>query len=155
MENLIKVSRPNRDTTFAIIAKVVSLRATCLRAKVGAVIVKDKRIVSIGYNGALPGENHCSLDTCVPDSPCTTTIHAEVNAIFHAAKSGIPLDGATIYCTHSPCQRCSEAIIQTGIKRLVYIKLYRETPFTLLERNLKIDQIDESQLSYFIEEIRD
>jgi len=131
MKNQVSLTRPNRDLTFAMIAKVISLRGTCLRAKVGAVIVKDKRIVSVGYNGALPEMPHCYSDTCTPDEPCLNTIHAEANAIYYAAKSGISIDGAIIYCTHSPCKKCSEAIIQAGIKEVIYIKKYRETPFEL------------------------
>ena len=145
--------RPSRDLTFATIAKVISFRATCLRAKVGAVIVKDKRIISVGYNGALPGEEHCFSESCNPNQPCENTVHAEANAIYHAAKSGISLVGATIYCTHSPCPKCSEAIIQSGITRLVYIKDYRESPYSVLERHLKIEKIDESQIQNHLQDI--
>lgn len=127
----ISLPRPNREMTFMMIAKVISLRGTCLRARVGAVLVKDKRVISMGYNGALPGEEHCDGESCMADAPCNNTVHAEVNAIYYAARAGIPILGATLYATHSPCKRCTEAIIQAGIKEVVYLKEYRETPFEL------------------------
>lgn len=141
-EKNFSLARPSRDLTFALIAKVISLRGTCLRAKVGAVIVKDKRIVSVGYNGALPGEDHCTSELCNADSPCLNTIHAEANAIYYAAKSGISIEGAKIYCTHSPCRKCSEAIIQSGVKEVIYLKEYRETPWNLF-RETSIKKLED------------
>jgi dCMP deaminase len=147
MEKEFRDYRPSRDVTFAMVAKVISLRATCLRARVGAVIVKDKRIVSVGYNGALPDEDHCNSELCNEHSPCLNTIHAEANAIYHAAKAGTPIEGATMYCTHSPCRKCSEAIIQAGIARVVFIKEYRDTPWALF-RSTKIERIDDEFFTY-------
>ena len=148
-EIVFKENRPRRDVTFAMMAKVTSLRGTCLRAKVGAVIVKDNRVISMGYNGALPGGEHCTDETCTSDQPCKNTVHAEANAIYYAARAGISTHGATIYCTHSPCQKCSEAIIQAGIERIVFITEYRETNWLLL-KDLQIDIIDETSVKdYF------
>ena len=90
--------RPDWDTYFIRIAKEVSSRATCLRAQVGAVVVKDNRILSTGYNGASAGEHHCSDEGCLMyEGHCIRCIHAEENAIMNAARFGIPLDGATLY----------------------------------------------------------
>jgi dCMP deaminase len=127
------MSRLDRDSLNMNLAKVVSLRGTCLRAKVGAVVVKDRRVVSTGYNGAPTGGPHCNDETCTPNEPCKNSIHAEANAIAYAAKHGVALRGAVIYVTHSPCQKCSELIIQSGITEVIYAKKYRATPFKMLK----------------------
>jgi len=113
------------DQTFINIAREVAVHSTCCKLKVGAVIVKDKRVLSTGYNGVISGASHCE-DMFVKDSPeheawsIQNELHGELNAILHAAKSGISVDGATIYITVSPCNTCARAIIATGIKRVVY-----------------------------------
>lgn len=126
--------RISRDTLYIATASLMSLRGTCKRMKVGCVITsKDNRIIATGYNGSL--DKHCTL--CDLSKPCTEAIHAEANAIAYAAKKGIPLDGSIIYCTHSPCLKCAELIIQSGIKKVVYSKPYRDqTPKILLESNM-------------------
>jgi dCMP deaminase len=118
--------RPSREKTFLDIAEIIGKRGTCARAQVGAVIVKGKRIISTGYNGPPPDEHHCSSQTCNIELTCTRSIHAELNAILFAAKEGISIDGATLYCTYAPCAGCARAIVMVGIKRVVYYHPYKD-----------------------------
>jgi len=120
------MERPDWDTYFIRIAKEVASRSTCPRASVGAVIVKDNRILSTGYNGAPAGEPHCVDVGCLMENDhCLRTIHAETNAIAFAAKYGISLDGATMYVTDAlgrkptpVCHKCSQLIKVAGIARV-------------------------------------
>jgi dCMP deaminase len=134
------MARPDWDRYFLDLAEAVSRRATCDRGKAGAVIVKEKRIVSTGYVGAPAGLPHCDEDghdmRKVLDEEgnisqhCVRTLHAEQNAIIQAAKFGQPIDGATLYCKMTPCRTCAMMIINSGIKRVVCEKRYhadRET----------------------------
>lgn len=98
----------------------------CGRAKVAALITQNRRLISSGINGPLSHDISCR-GACDLAKPCERAIHAEANAIFAAAKEGISLDGATLYCNYSPCMKCAEAIIQAGIKRVVFQELYRDT----------------------------
>jgi dCMP deaminase len=121
--------RQDWDSYFFEIARVVSTRATCSRASVGAVIVRDKRILSTGYNGALSGERHCKHEiwhdfdgdkisdtTTVGGKPsCCLAVHAEANAITDCARRGIACDGATIYINMAPCNNCLNLIHSAGI----------------------------------------
>ena len=111
------------DSVYLNIAKEISTLSHCQRAKVGAVIVKDGNIVSFGYNGT-----PSSMDNCCEDGDATISevIHAEMNAILKAAKSGYSVDGATLYLTLSPCKECSKLILQSGIKRVLYLEEYRD-----------------------------
>jgi dCMP deaminase len=103
----------------------VSRRATCLRAHVGAIIVKDKRILTTGYNGAPRGLPHCLDEGCeIVDGHCVRSLHAEQNAIIQAAQHGISLSGGTIYTTHQPCHTCAKMIINAGLERVVYAGHY-------------------------------
>jgi len=96
------------------IAQIVAERATCDRKSVGAVIAREGRILSTGYNGPASGMPHCSSDT-----------HAEANAIAFAAKNGVSLEGSTLYLTLSPCVSCAQLIANSGIDRVVYLEKYR------------------------------
>jgi len=125
-------SRISRHEVNLRVAQVVALRGTCLRAKVGAVATIDNRIVATGYNGSLAAQDHCTSETCSPFEHCPNSVHAEANLIAYAAKKGVALEGATIYVTHSPCQKCLELIIQSGIKEVVYLHPYRDTNWDLL-----------------------
>lgn len=109
------------------ICHLASERSTCLRNRVGAIIAVDGRPVSIGYNGAPSGKPHCNPDTCGPDKPCLNTVHAEANAIAWAARKGIATEDAWLYCVYSPCQKCAELILASGIRHLVFERLYRDT----------------------------
>ena len=120
---------------FMKIANLVAERSTCCRAKVGAVIVKDKNILSTGYNGSPSGLPHCTDVGCLvyksitPDGSveenCFRTIHAELNAIAQAAKHGSSINNADIYITHTPCIHCLKVLINTGIKNIYYQREYK------------------------------
>lgn len=127
------MERISRDILYTTIAMVVAQRSTCRRLKVGAVIVAKNSPVSIGYNGAPKGLPHCDEANCDPaGSKCLSTVHAEINAILFAARMGISIDGATLYCTHSPCDGCARAIINSGLTEVVYSKDYGLSGIALL-----------------------
>lgn len=127
------IERPDWDSYFLLIAKVVASRSTCLRRHVGAVLVKDRQILSTGYNGAPKGVSHCEDAGClrerlgIPSGErheiCRGS-HAEINAIAHAAAAGVATQGCQIYCTHEPCVYCTKALINAGCVRVVYLYPY-------------------------------
>jgi dCMP deaminase len=113
--------RPGWDEYFMQIARTVATRATCPRASVGAVLVRDHRILTTGYNGAPRHVAHCSDAGCrIVNGHCVRSTHAEANAIVQGALHGISLDGATAYATHQPCVGCSKLLISAGVVRIVY-----------------------------------
>ncbi len=122
------MERPSWDAYFMEIAKLVSTRATCRRRSVGALIVRDKQIVSTGYNGAPRGLPHCPPDGPEKDWPegcmraghCIRSLHAEQNALLQAAKIGVSCDRATMYVTCQPCNMCAKMIINAGIAKVIY-----------------------------------
>ncbi len=119
--------RPTWNEYFMNIAHEVAKRSTCERAQVGAVIVRDKRILTTGYNGSPRGLPHCSEVGCLMDNGhCVRTLHAEQNAIIQAAHHGVITEGAIIYVTHQPCFICAKTIINAGISEIVYDKEYRD-----------------------------
>jgi len=119
--------RVSWETYFMNIAKEVSTRSTCDRKHVGAVIVRDKTLLSTGYNGSIKGLPHCNDAGCeMVDGHCIRTSHAEANAIVQAAKNGIKIDGSEIYVTASPCYNCFKLIANSGIKVIFYNELYRD-----------------------------
>jgi dCMP deaminase len=114
-------ARPSWDEYFMQIARDVATRATCLRRHVGAVIVRDRRILSTGYNGSPPGMPHCTEVGClIEDDRCIRTLHAEQNALIQAALHGVSTEGGTLYGTCRPCQVCARMIVGAGIRRLVF-----------------------------------
>lgn len=115
--------RISRDEMFTEILKTVEKRSSCKRKQVAALIVKDGRIISTGYNGPPSGMN-CT--DCIGPH-CNRSVHAEINAIVFAAKYGVSIDGATMYCSYSPCVNCTKAIINSGIKELIYVNTYEDT----------------------------
>ncbi len=122
-----KMNRPTWNEYFLNIAREVAQRSTCERAKVGAVIVKDKRILTTGYNGSPRGLAHCTEVGCLMDNGhCVRTLHAEQNAIIQAALHGVITEGATIYITHQPCFNCAKTIINAGISEIVYDLEYHD-----------------------------
>jgi len=132
--------RINRDTLYLQIAELFAKRGTCERLRVGAIVVRDKRICCSGYNGTPPGEGHCS-EECNIKKSCKVSIHAEANLIASAAKHGVSLEHTTLYITHSPCKTCSELIIQAGIKRVVFMDFYGKDGLLLLEdQGIIVDQ---------------
>lgn len=117
----------NADEYFLEFAKTASIRGTCPRLKVGAVLVSPNNVVvCTGYNGSPRGEPHCLDVSCLMEhGHCTRTVHAELNAIIQAARNGIKVEGCTLYITHSPCKECIKHIINAGIYRVVFAELYR------------------------------
>ena len=140
--------RPGWDEYFMSIAAVVSTRSTCLRRKVGAVIVRERQIVSTGYNGAPKGTPHCLETGClreelgVPSGErheiCRGS-HAEVNSIAQAAAIGSSTAGSVIYCTYEPCSFCTKAIINAGIRRIVFINPYPDAIAVLLRKEAGLE----------------
>jgi dCMP deaminase len=118
-------SRPGWDEYFMEIARTVATRATCPRARVGAVLTRERRILTTGYNGAPRGIAHCTDAGCIMvDGHCQRATHAEANAIVQGALHGVGLAGATAYCTHQPCSGCSKLLISAGVVRIVYADAY-------------------------------
>jgi len=118
-------ARPGWDEYFMEIARTVATRATCPRAMVGAVLTRERRILTTGYNGAPRGVSHCSDVGCLMvDGHCLRATHAEANAIVQGALHGVSLEGATAYCTHQPCAGCSKLLISAGVRRIVYADPY-------------------------------
>ena len=124
------MQRISWDEYFMAQSHLLSLRSTCSRLSVGATIVKDKRIVSGGYNGSIKGDEHCIDVGCkVVEGHCVRTIHAEINAILQCSRFGVGTEGATIYVTHFPCLNCTKSIIQAGIKEICYANDYRNNEY--------------------------
>ena len=128
-------ARPAWEEYFMDIASLVSKRSTCLRRAVGALIIKDKRILSTGYNGAPSGIRHCGEIGCLRETMNIASgerhelcrgIHAEQNAIIQAAYHGVQIQGAVLYCTNLPCSICTKMIINAGIKKIYYCEGYAD-----------------------------
>ena len=132
--------RPGWDEYFMKLSMIASERATCPRMHCGCVIVKDKEVVATGYNGSLPGDDHCEDVGClVVDNHCVRTNHAEMNALMQAAKKGHSIDGSTVYVTNMPCTTCAKALIAAGIKRVVIFSDYHDTLATKFFAKAKIE----------------
>lgn len=117
---------------FKEIIKNLASRSTCDRAHVGCIITRDERIVATGYNGSLPGDEHCGNDNhLLVDGHCVRTTHAEMNALMFCAKNGINVNDCEIWITHSPCPLCTKLLVMSGINKVNYIEAYRldENPF--------------------------
>lgn len=140
--------RPTWHQYFLTITRNVAERSTCTRAKVGAVIVRDKNILATGYNGAPAGMPHCLDVGCLVyasrtpsgevEENCFRTIHAEINAIAQAAKNGASIRDADIYITHTPCIHCVKVLINTGIRRIFYEREYKRATIEDLVRGANI-----------------
>jgi len=136
--------RPSWDEYFMAIARVVATRSTCDRKHVGAVIVREKMILTTGYNGSIRGLSHCDDDGhMMEDGHCVRTVHAEANAIVQAARNGVRLDNADIYVTASPCFGCYKLIANSGLTRIVFGEFYRDSRiFELSEKlGIKLDHL--------------
>lgn len=126
------IPKPSFDHIFMNLATDLALRSHCVKAQVGAVLTKDTRIISIGYNGPPAGTHNCDEEWpetgCPRDSKnsCSLALHAEENAILYAVKNGSSLDGATLYLTLSPCLSCARIIYSSGIKKIFYLNSYAE-----------------------------
>lgn len=126
-------TRPSWDEYFMDITKRVATRSTCLRRAVGAILVHDKRIIASGYNGGPTGLAHCLDIGCLRERlgipsgqqhELCRGIHAEQNAIIQAARYGVSIEGATLYCTTQPCTQCTKMLINAGITEIVYAEGY-------------------------------
>ena len=128
---------------FMNIARQAATRSTCDRKHVGAVIVRDRTILSTGYNGSIRGMPHCDeVGHDMESGHCVGTIHAEANAIIQAAKNGVRLDDSEIYTTASPCWGCFKLIANSGIRRIYYGEFYRDEKSIHVAKQLGIDLID-------------
>lgn len=125
--------RPDWDQYFLEIAEVVAKRSSCMRRHIGAVIVRDHRIITTGYNGAPSGLAHCTEKGCLRDqlsiesgtrAETCRALHSEMNAIIQAAQHGVSTKGATLYSTHQPCSVCARMLINAGIVKIVYTGAY-------------------------------
>ena len=148
-----KKNRPSWQTYFMDITFLVSKRSTCIRRAVGAIIVKDKRILSTGYNGAPTGIKHCCDIGCLREELNVPSgekhelcrgIHAEQNAIIQAAYHGVSIKDATLFCTNMPCSICAKMIINAGIKRIYYHSGYADviSKEMLKEAGIELIQFD-------------
>ena len=145
--------RPSYDEYFMEMAHVVSKRSTCMRRKVGAILVKDKHILSTGYNGAPKGLKHCSEVGClrqdlnVPSGQrheLCRGLHAEQNAIIQAAVFGVSIKGSTLYCTNTPCVVCVKMLINAGVQEIIYSGEYPDklAKKMLTESKIKIKNLN-------------
>lgn len=125
-------TRPRFEDIYMDLAQSLALRSHCVKLQVGAVLTKDTRIISLGYNGPPAGTHNCDEEWpgvgCPRDSKgsCSLALHAEQNAILYAAKNNVSLEGATIYVTLSPCIACSKVLFSLGIKKVFYLNSYAE-----------------------------
>ena len=136
------------DQYFMTITQQVAERSTCNRAKVGAVIVRDRNILATGYNGAPVGMPHCTEAGCLiyesktpygeVEQNCFRTIHAEINAIAQAAKNGSNIKDSSIYVTHTPCIHCIKVLVNTGIKTVYYESPYKLNTLAEILRNTRV-----------------
>lgn len=143
-------SRPSWDLYFLKITEQVAERSTCLRRKIGALLVKDKRILATGYNGAPVGLRHCSEVGCLRENRQIASgehhelcrgLHAEQNAIIQAALHGIKIDRATIYTTHQPCVLCAKMLVNAGIEKIVYRDSYPDKLAESIINEAKIESV--------------
>ena len=150
------------DQYFMIQAALLASRSTCKRLSVGAVLVRDKRIIAGGYNGSVSGDDHCIDEGCyLRDGHCVRTIHAEMNAILQCARFGMSTDGASLYVTDFPCLQYTKSLLQAGIKEINYIRNYHNDDYAmkliklkhvrLRQINLDQDILDQVHLDRYID----
>src|SRR5688572_2899642 len=135
--------RADWDEYFMRIAVDVSSRSTCDRKHVGALIVRDRNILSTGYNGSVSGLPHCDdVGHLMENGHCIATIHAESNSIIQAAKHGVSIDRAAIYTTASPCWNCFKLIVNSGMRRILFGEFYRDERIFEVARQLGVELVD-------------
>jgi dCMP deaminase len=135
--------RADWHTYFMNIARQVATRSTCDRKHVGAVIARDKTILSTGYNGSIRGLAHCDeVGHLMEDGHCVRTVHAEANAIAQAARNGVAIEGAEIYITASPCWGCFRLLANSGIRRIYYGEFYRDARIHDFAEEAGIELVD-------------
>ena len=134
--------RSSWDEYFMGIARQVASRATCDRKHVGALLVRDRTILSTGYNGSIRGLPHCDeVGHMMENGHCVATVHAEANAIIQAAKNGVRIDGGTMYTSASPCWSCFKLIANAGCVRIVYGEFYRDSRLFQFAEQLGIELV--------------
>ena len=134
--------RSSWDQYFMDIARQVSTRATCDRKHVGALLVRDRTILSTGYNGSIRGLPHCDeAGHMMENGHCVATVHAEANAVLQAAKNGVGIDGHTLYTTASPCWPCFKLVVNAGCRRIVYGEFYRDQRIFDVAAQAKIELV--------------
>ena len=135
--------RADWDEYFMGIAHQAATRSTCLRKHVGAVIVRDRTVLSTGYNGSLRGMPHCEDGGCMMENDhCVATVHAEANAILQAARNGVRIDGAELYTTASPCWNCFKLIANAGLSKIYFGEFYRDQRSKEVADQLGIELVD-------------
>ncbi|MBI3449443.1 MAG: dCMP deaminase family protein [Acidobacteria bacterium] len=135
--------RVDWHTYFMNMARQASTRSTCARKHVGAVIVREKTILSTGYNGSIRGMPHCDeVGHVMEGGHCVATIHAEANAIIQAARNGVNISGGELYTTASPCWNCFKLIANSGIRRIYYGEFYRDERSLAVASAAGIELID-------------
>lgn len=155
-DKVLAMPRPSWDEYFMDIARLVSKRSTCLRRKVGAIVVRDKRILATGYNGAPSGVDHCLDIGCLREEMGIPSgqrhelcrgLHAEQNVIIQAAYHGVSIKGATLFCTNLPCSICSKMIINAGICDIKYLEGYADplAEGMMKASGLKLTRIGEAE----------
>ena len=161
VKKLEKYKRPTWDEYFLQMSDLVGSRGTCDRGRAGSVIARDKRILATGYAGSPIGLPHCDevgheMHTVTHEDGtisrhCTRTAHAELNAITNAARVGVAVEGATLYCKFLPCYTCAKAIINAGIRRVVSLRDYhaaKETKNVFKQAGIKLEIINKEIQSY-------
>jgi dCMP deaminase len=139
-EGTPKRKRASWDEYFMRIALQAATRSTCDRKHVGAVIVRDKTVLSTGYNGSIRGLPHCDdVGHMMENGHCVATVHAEANAIIQAARNGTAIDNSDIYVTASPCWNCFKLIANSGIRRVFYLEFYRDEKILLVAKEAGIE----------------
>ncbi|KRL66017.1 ComE operon protein 2 [Lentilactobacillus parakefiri DSM 10551] len=145
---MIMDKRIKWDQYFMMQAVLLASRSTCERLSVGAVIVRDKRIIAGGYNGSVAGDDHCIDVGCyLEDGHCVRTIHAEMNAILQCAKFGESTDDAEIYVTDFPCLQCTKMLLQAGITKINYLRNYHNNDYAQKLINLKSIELNKIKLT--------
>ncbi len=134
--------RASWDEYFMSIAQVVATRSTCPRKFVGSVLVRNRTILSTGYNGSIRGMPHCSdVGHMMEEGHCVATIHAEANAIIQAAKNGVMIEGSTCYVTASPCWSCFKQLANAGVNRICFGEFYRDERIFEVAKKIEIELV--------------
>ncbi|MBS3131213.1 dCMP deaminase family protein [Candidatus Woesearchaeota archaeon] len=144
-------TRVSWEEYFMNIAKQVATRSTCDRKHVGALIVRNKTILSTGYNGSIRGIPHCDeVGHMMENGHCVATIHAEANAVLQAARNGVMIESSEVYITASPCWICFKMLANAGIKKIYYGEFYRDDKIFDVAKKIGIElvhiKVDQSQL---------
>ena len=130
---------------FMLQSVLLSMRSTCPRLFVGALVIRNRRIIAGGYNGSVAHEDHCIDVGCLMrDGHCLRTIHAEMNALTQCAKFGVQTEGAEIYVTHFPCLQCTKSLLQAGIKKIYYMRNYHNDDYAirlLKRKKIAVEQV--------------